>query len=432
MTGYMHALFQQRVDGDDALLRLAGLRFAQMGAAAEVYADTPEQLEYVLPFVPAHERLPMVHLSRGVNVLHGRDRALVAEFADRFAGRVAGLVVHDKREMGAQTDRLVAGLRDLNARLCQRPDGPLVFLEYAAGLDRGWFVEVAERLGDAERISCCIDVGHVGLRQVTATFGDRHPGLDLKKLGPADHRLPDLVADIQDAVESALPHVLDVTRALARLGKHVHFHLHDGHPLVPGLRDHFSFLTRLPVSFSYRGRRSLNMMYGPAGLASIVSTALGACPPQRVSFTLEIHQVEGRLPLADAAWLFAHWQDTTNAERMNYWLAVLAENAMLVADGPLPGQDGAELGGRGGGAQAVLIVRVQAAGEGGELARAGERVGAIGEQRGRAGHAEPFGIRLAGHHPPDDPRAGAAGQQLIKPGRQQVRPGTARHLQDLQ
>ena len=331
VPGYVHALFQQRVDGDDALLKLAGLRFAQMGAAAEVYADTPDQLEYVLQFVPSHASLPVVHLSRGVNVLHGRDRALVREFADRFAGRVAGLVVHDKREMGAQTDRLLAGMRELNARLCERPDGPLVFLEYAAGLDRGWFVEVAEQLQEAERVSCCLDVGHIGLRQVVARFGDRHPGLDLKKLSPGDDRLPDLVADIQDAVGSALPHVLDVIRSIGRLGKHVHFHLHDGHPLVPGLRDHFSFLTRLPISFSYQGRRSLSMMYGPGGLDSIVSTAIDACPPQGVSCTLEIHQVEGRLPLADATWLFHHWQDTTNAERMNYWLSVLSENVILMS-----------------------------------------------------------------------------------------------------
>ena len=326
----VHALFQQRVDGDDALLKLAGLRFAQMGVAAEVYAHTPDHLEYVLPFVPSHARLPIVHLSRGINVLHGRDRAVVREFADRFAGRVAGLVVHDKREMAAQTDRLLAALRKLNARLCERPDGPLVFLEYAAGLDRGWFVEVAERLQAAERVSCCIDVGHVGLRQAAARFADSHPGLNLRKLSPVDDRLPDLVADVQDAVGGALPHVLEVTRSLARLGKHVHFHLHDGHPLIPGLRDHFSFLTRLPIPFSYQGRRSLSMMYGPGGLASIVSAAIEACPPQGVSFTLEIHQVEGRLPLTDAAWLFPHWRDTTNAERMNYWLSVLSENSMLI------------------------------------------------------------------------------------------------------
>jgi len=327
----VHALFQQRVDGDDALLKLAGLRFAQMGVAAEVYADTPDRLEYVLPFVPSHERLPMVHLSRGINVLHGRDRAMVKEFADRFAGRVAGLVVHDTREMAAKTDRLLAAMRELNAHLCERPGSPLLFLEYAAGLDRGWFIEVAERLQAAERVSCCIDVGHIGLRQAAACFKRHHPGLDLKKLSPVDDRLPGLVADVQDAVGSALPHVLAVVRSLARLGKPVHFHLHDGHPLIPGLRDHFSFLTRLPIPFSYEGRRSLSTMYGPAGLASIVSTAVEACAPQGVSFTIEVHQVEGRLPLADAAWLFPHWQDTTNAERMNHWLSVLSENALLIS-----------------------------------------------------------------------------------------------------
>jgi hypothetical protein len=339
VLGHVHALFQQRVDGDDALLKLAGLRFAQMGLAAEVHARTPDQLEYVLQFVPSHARLPVVHLDRGINVLHGRDRAVVREFADRFAGRVAGLVVHDKREMAAQTDRLLAALRKLNARLCERPDGPLVFLEYAAGLDRGWFVEVAERLQAAERVSCCIDVGHIGLRQAAARFADRHPGLNLRKLSPVDDRLPDLVADVQDAVGSALPHVLDVTRSLARLGKHLHFHLHDGHPLVPGLRDHFSFLTRLPIPFSFQGRQSLSMMYGPGGLASIVSAAIEACSPRGASFTIEVHQVEGRLPLTDAAWLFPHWRDTTNAERMNYWLSVLSENAMLIsqhADHDLP------------------------------------------------------------------------------------------------
>ena len=331
VPGPVHALFQQRIDGDDALLKLAGLRFAQMGVAAEVYADSPGHLEYVLQFVPSHARLPIVHLSRRVNVLHGRDRAVVKEFADRFAGRVAGLVVHDKREMAGRTDRLLAALRELNAHLCQRPGSPLLFLEYAAGLDRGWFIEVAERLQAAERVSCCIDVGHIGLRQATARFERRHPGLDLKKLSPVDDRLPGLAADVQDAVGGALPHVLDVIGSLGRLGKHVHFHLHDGHPLIPGLRDHFSFLTRLPIPFTHEGRRSLSTMYGPGGLASIVSAAIGACAPQAVSFTFEIHQVEGRLPLGDAAWLFPHWQDTTTAERMNHWLSVLSENAMLIS-----------------------------------------------------------------------------------------------------
>jgi hypothetical protein len=331
VLGPVHALFQRRVAGDDALLKLAGLRFAQMGLAAEVYADTPDELEHVLQFVPPHPSLPVVHLNRSVNVLHEGGRAVVREFAGRFAGRLAGVVVHDSREMGAQTDRLITVMHELDARLRERPDGPVVFLEYAVGLEPGWFIEVAERLQDAERVSCCLDIGHIGIRQASSRFNRSHPDPSLGELNPEDARLPGLVADVQDAVARAVGDVLDVARSIGRLGKPVHFHLHDGHPLVPGLADHFSFLTRLPIPFSYHGRRSLSMMYGPSGLASIVSAAIESCHSQGVSFTLEIHQAEGRLPLADAAPLFPHWRDTTNAERMNFWLSVLSENAMLVS-----------------------------------------------------------------------------------------------------
>ena len=83
----LHALFQRRVDGDDALLRLARLRFEQAGLAAEVYADTPEQLEEVLGFAPQRPHRPVVHLSRQVNLLEERGRAAVETFADRFGGR---------------------------------------------------------------------------------------------------------------------------------------------------------------------------------------------------------------------------------------------------------------------------------------------------------------------------------------------------------
>ena len=65
------------MSGDDALLRLARLRFAQMGVSAEVYADTPGQLEGVLRFAPAQPRLPVVHLNRGTSLLQGQGRALV-------------------------------------------------------------------------------------------------------------------------------------------------------------------------------------------------------------------------------------------------------------------------------------------------------------------------------------------------------------------
>lgn len=48
--------------------------------------------------------------------------------------------------MAAQADGVVSALRDLNARLVGRPVGPSVFLEYAAGHEPAWFVEVAQRL----------------------------------------------------------------------------------------------------------------------------------------------------------------------------------------------------------------------------------------------------------------------------------------------
>jgi hypothetical protein len=328
----LHALFQQRIAGDDALLKLASLRFAQEGLAAEAYADTPDQLDRVLQYVPAHPRLPTVHLNRGLNMLRERDREVAEDFAARFAGRISGMVVHDHADMGAQTGTLVAALQDLDRRLARSRGAARLFLEYAAGLEPGWFVEVAERLKDADRISCCIDVGHVGTRQASARFARDHQGLSLRSLSPGDERLPSLLTDVQDAVTSVLHDVLDMTRSIGRLGKHLHFHLHDGHPLVGGLPDHFTFLMRLPIPFSHEGRKSLATMYGPAGLAAIVAAATDACGPDRVSFTLEIHQVEGRLPLGDAAGLFRHWRDTTNAERMNYWLSVLAQNAMLVAE----------------------------------------------------------------------------------------------------
>jgi hypothetical protein len=325
----LRALFQQRVAGDSALLELAGLRFAQAGMGAEVYADTPEHLDRVLGFVPPYPHLPTVHLDRGVNVLHDGGRAVAVEFATRFAGRVWGLVVHDKAEMATRTDELVAGLRALDSRL-QGPGLPFVFLEYAAGLPPEWFAELAEKVADLTRISFCVDTGHVGIRQARAHLARAAQSGGLGALRLGDPRLPELADAVQDAVATALPAVLELTRRLGAIGKPVHFHLHDGHPLIAGLADHFSFLTQVPVPFTYERRRSLPPLYGPAGLASIVTTAVQACGVERASLMLEIHQVEGRLPLGDAAGLFRHWRDTTNAERMNYWQAVLAENHLLV------------------------------------------------------------------------------------------------------
>ncbi len=97
-----------------------------------------------------------------------------------------------------------------------------------------------------------------------------------------------------------------------------------------GISDHLSFLVEIPIPFEYKDRRSLDPMFGPSGLSRIVTESLQLLGPDRVSFTLEIHPTEGRLPLANADYLFNHWRDKTNAERMNYWLSLLVQNHKLL------------------------------------------------------------------------------------------------------
>jgi hypothetical protein len=104
---------------------------------------------------------------------------------------------------------------------------------------------------------------------------------------------------------------------------------HDGHPLLPGTPDDRSFLFRLPIPFAYRGRSSLDPLFGPDGLAAIRRAATETTAPGGPSLTLEIHHAEGRLPLDDAGTLFAQWRDLTNGERLNHLLAVIAADHTL-------------------------------------------------------------------------------------------------------
>jgi hypothetical protein len=142
--------------------------------------------------------------------------------------------------------------------------------------------------------------------------------------------------DVEAACRSALPTVLRVVEILGSLGKPLHFHLHDGHPLSTfsslGISDHLSFLAEIPLSFEYRGWRSVPLLYGPEGLKQIVTRAARTLGLERVSFTLEIHPTFERLPVGDAAPLFAHWVDKTNAEEMNHWLAVLSRNKTVLVE----------------------------------------------------------------------------------------------------
>jgi hypothetical protein len=325
----VRALFQQRVPGDDALLRLAARRFREAGMPAELYADSPDQLEHLLSYVPQHGTLPTVHLSRSANLLQHSGRELIESFTTHFAGRVAGLVVHDKAGMAERAAELVAAMRALGALSSACVGGPMVYLEYATGLPIEEFVSVAEQLADVELASMCIDIGHVGIQHARGLPLTSGSGLAWSNLSLTDPRLPEVIDQVHAATQSAVRAVLELIDRIAGIGKRVHYHLHDGHPLVRGLADHFSFFTRFPVPFEVSGAYALPSLFGPVGLAAVLDHAVRSSPAASPSLTLEIHQVEGRLPLDAAAELFAHWRDLTNAERMNYWLSVLADNHLL-------------------------------------------------------------------------------------------------------
>jgi hypothetical protein len=328
------ALFQKRIDGDDALLQLASLRFKQAGLGTEFYAETTGELEYLLQFKPHPETPAVVHLERRLNLLDGGGRKTVADFAAKAAGRVFGMVVHDQAETATRSDDYAEALQELDSSF--RQNGVYLFIEYASGLDTEVFINLFSRIKAFKNIGACIDTGHVGIWKTRKVFSQLHPDMDVCNMRTDDPGVKDRMEDIACAVDAALPETLRMIRELAAMGKPVHFHLHDGHPLSSsspfGVWDHMSFLDTVPLPFEFRGRRSLGLMYGLPGLSAIVGMPLRLLPPARISFSLEIHPRNGRIPLDDATHLFGHWRDRTNAERMNFWLSVLSQNKMLVEE----------------------------------------------------------------------------------------------------
>jgi len=329
-------LFEKRIDGDDCLLMLAQRRFREAALGAEMHAGAPDQLEYLLRFRPSPETPVVVHLPRDCSLLSDASQRLVMEMAAQFAGRLRGLVVHDRADLSQRAEEYRRAARDLNHRLTAITGGPMLFIEYAAGLEPADFLGFFESIVDLPAISACLDIGHVGIRQAQRTFAHKHPGQDVCALRSQPPGLERLMDDVTAAAGSALPVVLELIQGLGRLKKPLHFHLHDGHPLstasIYGVADHLSFLEAIALTFDYRGRWQSPLMYGPEGLGQIARAAVQALGARAVSFTIEIHPGAGRLPLGDAANLFGHWVDKTHAEQMHQWIAVLIANQHLLQE----------------------------------------------------------------------------------------------------
>ncbi len=332
----LHAIFTRQIDGDQALLRLAQQRFRLAGLGAELYPASPDELAVELRFAPRPEMPVTVHVPRHLRLLNAASHDQIAAFAACHPPRVYGLIAHDQPEVATRFDDYVAAVRRLDQRLQAQGPGPWLFLEYAAGLEIECFIELFHALRDCPRISCCIDISHLGIRQTQRAFAQRHPGVNVCRLKPDHPDLPALVAEVQDACRTALPAVCHTIEQIGALGKPLHFHLHDGHPSstysVFGVSDHLSFDHPIPVPFTYQGETHLPTLYGTAGLRQIVQTARQVLPDDRLSFTLEIHPQQGRTELAEHSLLFRHWRIKDNAERMNHWLDVLLRNHRLLRE----------------------------------------------------------------------------------------------------
>lgn len=327
-------LFEKRIPGDDCLLELARRRFQEARMGAEFHAATTDQLEEAFKFLPWAEAPVTVHLPRHFNLIEEQTCKTVLEFAKRFSGRVYGMVIHDHETMAARRDEYIAAAWSLDNQLETIHHSPILFVEYAAGLEPADFTRFFSGIPDLERISACIDIGHVGIRAARVAYALKHSREDVCSLKSQGPRLRAVIADVEQAVASGPLVVRDLVEALSKLKKPVHFHLHDGHPLSTfspfGVSDHLSFDMEIPLSFEHAGRRALPLMFGPAGLGNLMTQTLNALEPRLLSFTLEIHPTSQRLPLDDAAPLFEHWTDKTNAEQMNHWLAVLSRNHSLL------------------------------------------------------------------------------------------------------
>jgi len=327
-------LFEKRIDGDDCLMELARLRFQQSGMGAEMHAGTPEELNWSLRFRPSEDNPVTVHLPRSWRLIDAQCQTGILHFASRFAGRVYGFVIHDHPDLATRSEEYVRAARELESGAGEIPDCPMVFVEYAAGLELSTFAEFFGSIRDLVRISACIDIGHVGIQQARNAYSKTHAGEDICALKSRKAALPSVMSDLQAAVNSSTAAVLGLVEMLGATHKPVHFHLHDGHPLSTfspfGVSDHLSFLEEVPLDFEYLGRRSAPLMFGPSGLSRIIAKALETIGGDRLSLALEIHPASGRLPLGDATPLFRHWSDKTNAERMNQWLSVLSENHRLL------------------------------------------------------------------------------------------------------
>jgi sugar phosphate isomerase/epimerase len=332
-------LFQKRIDGDNALLNLAKKKFQECGLgteiyAGDIYAGDINEFNEILNFRPEPFKYSVAHLARNIDLLTTAGIERVVEFSSAYSHLVSGVVLHDQK---AGSYRLVSYIDNIK-KLCEKLGGKLpIFIEYASDLEIDAYLEILHSLMDTPGVGACIDVGHLGIHYIDRYYSEKHSGQNIFKLKKAElNILKKVISEVNEAVEQALPSVITLIKKLKPLNKHIHFHLHDGHPLSVispyGLSDHLSFFEKIPIQLEYNGNFFLNPMFGEFGLSEIVGTSLEWIKRENLSFTLELHPSGRRRVIDKEAYLFQHWKDLTNAEIMNDWLWELSRNSCLVKE----------------------------------------------------------------------------------------------------
>ncbi|MBF0432535.1 MAG: hypothetical protein HQK83_14720 [Fibrobacteria bacterium] len=334
MTPKILGLFQLHIAGDNSLFDLAARYFDSCGMGYEIHAYNLEELEAQLQFTPSQELPVVLHLPRDLSVKDARLCSLIKELR-QCKRDIYGFVLHDESMLTQHPKQYEQAVRKLAKAALNGIHPPYLFIEYAVMHEFDDFHRFFMNIKDLPQVNVCLDIGHIGMK----IFGEIY-----KKKGeyiwPFSATLDDpLLPGAMDSIQTSLRNITNQLCAFisqfSQTEKPVHFHLHDGHPLSRfspyGVKDHLGFTQSIPLPFEYKGHNTVETMYGPKGLAQILSAAMKAITPDKLSLTLEIHPTGHKKPLGDFVELFRHWTQKDNAEKMNYWLYSLEQNFRLVS-----------------------------------------------------------------------------------------------------
>jgi hypothetical protein len=348
---------QLPIKGDDALLELARARLTEVNCGGEVYPLNPAHLQKLLKFLPDVD-FNTTHLMRELNILRSEDRDLIITMAEICKESVSGMIIHDYKEFKHNPAQTISAIDELNKKLLNIPNSPMLFIEFGGSLSIEEYTDFIASIAPFERISACIDVGHVGMKACRTYYEENygHPIADLK--GPSivslkDRLKADIKADrldypkadlkghpitstqkeaVSKSMATSLPAVIKMLKDVGKHGKPLHIHLHEGHPLSTlscwGVSDHLDFQTMISIQ-EKNGNAFLEPgIFGISGMADIIRTLSADAMPS-VSVMIEIHPQPGAIPLGRYANIFSHWKDTFHAEQMNFWIDRIITTLLL-------------------------------------------------------------------------------------------------------